>query len=254
MMMFEHDAGRPARADLARWGVCMLAVLGLHGAVVFWLRDINPPKIGLPAPTPPILLELAPEPVAPPPPEPLPPEPAPPQTLLEPPPPEPALPPPQEEPAPPPEAVLPVQKPPPVKRPPPPPRPVTHQLPVRPRTVAQSAQAPPAQAPVAPVPAAPPPGALAARWESTVSAYIARFRQYPVMAQRRGDEGVALVHFVVDRGGNVSSVVLVRSSGHPELDREATAWLARAQPVPPPPPEVTQSRIELVIPMRFALH
>jgi protein TonB len=74
------------------------------------------------------------------------------------------------------------------------------------------------------------------------------------LAQRRGDEGVALVHFVVDRAGNVSSVTLVRSSGHPDLDREATAWVMRAQPVPPPPPEIAQNRIELAIPMRFALH
>jgi protein TonB len=49
-------------------------------------------------------------------------------------------------------------------------------------------------------------------------------------------------------------VTLARSSGHPDLDREATAWVARAQPVPPPPPEITQTRIELLIPMRFELH
>ena len=86
-----------------------------------------------------------------------------------------------------------------------------------------------------------------------MAAYIARFRQYPVAAQRRGDEGVALVRFVVDRAGNVSSVTLVRSSGHADLDSEAISWVGRAQPVPPPP-EIAGSRIDLVIPLRFALH
>jgi protein TonB len=257
MMMSAHDSGGPSRADFALWAFCMLAVLGLHGGAVFWLRDINPPKIGVPTPPPPILLELAPEPVAPPPPlEPSPPEPPPPQAAPEPPPPEPEPPPPpkREEPAVVPDVVLRVPKPPPVRRPPPPPRPVVHEPPPVERPVAPPVAAPPVSAPPAPVAAAPPTGAVAARWQSAVAAYIARFRQYPVSAQRRGDEGVALVHFSVDRAGNVSSVSLVRSSGHPDLDSEATAWVARAQPVPAPPPEITQSRIELVIPLRFELH
>jgi protein TonB len=143
-------------------------------------------------------------------------------------------------------------KPPPVTHPPL--RPVVRQAAQVAPPAVPPAQAKPATAAPAPASAAPPPGMLAARWESAVAAYIARFRQYPVMAQRRGDEGVALVRFAVDRAGNVSSVSLARSSGHPDLDREATAWVARAQPVPPPPPEITQSRIELMIPMRFELH
>jgi protein TonB len=95
---------------------------------------------------------------------------------------------------------------------------------------------------------------VSVRWESTVAAYIARFKHYPVTAQRRGDEGVALMRFMVDRAGNVSSVALVRSSGHADLDQEAQSWIQRAQPLPAPPPEITQSRIELVIPLRFTLH
>jgi periplasmic protein TonB len=252
MIISDHHVWRPTKADYARWGLCMLAVLALHGVAVWWLRDIDPPKIGLPAQTPPILLELAPEPVAPPPP----PEPAPPQPLpreASPPVPEPPPPPPPEQHAAPDEAALPVLKPPPVKRPPSP-RPVVRQPPPVVQPTPPAAASTPAPAPPAPVQAAPPQGALASKWESAVAAYIARFKQYPVLAQRRGEEGVAVVHFVVDRAGNVSSVTLVRSSGHPDLDTEATAWVARAQPVPPPPPEITQSRIELKIPLRFELH
>jgi protein TonB len=252
MILSGHDVWRPSKADFARWGACMLAVLGLHGAAVFWLRDVNPPKIGFPVTTPPILIELAPVTATPPPPpEPFPSEQRPRMDL--PPSPEPALPPRQEESATAPDAALPVPKLPPVKRPPPP-RPVVRQPPLVAQAAAPPVLTPPTSGPAAPIPAAPPRGVLAAHWESAVAAYIARFRQYPVLAQRRGEEGIALVHFVVDRAGNVSSVTLIRGSGHPDLDREATAWVARAQPVPPPPPEITQSRIELMIPLRFELH
>ena len=106
--------------------------------------------------------------------------------------------------------------------------------------------------PAAPAAAAPSPQ-VAANWQGQLVAHIALFKRYPVAAQRRGDQGVAYVRFVIDRNGNVLSATLARSSGHAVLDDEATAWLERAQPLPKPPPEIAQDRMELILPMRFAL-
>jgi TonB family protein len=49
------------------------------------------------------------------------------------------------------------------------------------------------------------------------------------------------------------AAVVVRSSGHDDLDQEALAWIQRAQPLPRPPPEVATDPIELVVPLRFEL-
>jgi protein TonB len=45
----------------------------------------------------------------------------------------------------------------------------------------------------------------------------------------------------------------VRSSGHPELDSEVMAMIQRAQPLPAFPPQMTQSSVQLVVPIRFSL-
>jgi len=43
----------------------------------------------------------------------------------------------------------------------------------------------------------------------------------------------------------------VRSSGSNLLDRETLALVERAQPLPPPPPEVSGSQIAVVVPIRY---
>ncbi len=92
-----------------------------------------------------------------------------------------------------------------------------------------------------------------ASWESTVSARLALFKRYPLMAQRHGVEGVVLVRFRVDHHGMVHGVALVQSSGHADLDQEAEALVERAEPLPPPPADRTEERIELQLPIRFSL-
>jgi protein TonB len=102
--------------------------------------------------------------------------------------------------------------------------------------------------------AAPAPNQAPATWQGAVRAHLALFKRYPLIAQRRGEEGVAQVRFVMDHAGRVVSVALVGGSGHPDLDQEALAWIQRAQPFPVPPPEMGQGPVELLIPLRFELH
>lgn len=269
---------RPARG-VARWGGSLLLALGVHAAagvaMVAWHVPITPSEADPPA----VLLELAPLPVAPP--EPAPaidiplPEPMPEpviEPLPEPPPPEPEPvveePPPPPEPPPvvEPEVVLPKPPPEPPKpkpevkkeapkpkpeKPKPPPRPVAQPV--------QQAQPAPAAAPpapaAAPVPAAPAPSAAPSRaiptWQGRVLGHLERHKRYPRSAQARRQEGVAQVRFTIDREGRVLSVQLDRSSGHSVLDEETVEMVRRASPLPAPPDEMAQDRIELVVPVQF---
>ena len=107
--------------------------------------------------------------------------------------------------------------------------------------------------------AAPMPGASARdsdavpNWKSRLVAQIERSKRYPAEAQSRGEQGVAQVAFSVDRGGGVHNARVVRSSGSSILDRDALAWLDRAQPLPPPPAEMTGAQIPLSVPLRYNL-
>jgi protein TonB len=82
-------------------------------------------------------------------------------------------------------------------------------------------------------------------------AQLHRAKRYPAEARQRREEGTARLSFSIDRSGRVVSYQLVGSSGSAALDQEALAMIQRASPLPPPPPEVTGSRISLTVPVRF---
>ncbi len=141
----------------------------------------------------------------------------------------------------------------------PPPRASRPEVPAEtsePRGEAALAAPPPAR-PAAPSPPAAPPqtaaGAAAPSWQSSLLAHLERNKRYAAAALARRQQGVAVVRFVMDRDGMVLSVKLERESGYAALDDEALALVTRAQPLPPPPPEVKGDRIELVVPVQFFL-
>lgn len=62
------------------------------------------------------------------------------------------------------------------------------------------------------------------------------------------------VSFSVDAQGRVSNVTLQIRSGTASLDREAVAVVSRAQPLPPPPPEMLQKgAVRVRMPIDFNL-
>ncbi len=105
--------------------------------------------------------------------------------------------------------------------------------------------------------AAPAPGASARNpnalpnWKSRLVARLERYKRYPEQARARGERGVAQVAFSVDRSGGVHSARIVRSSGSHALDDATLALVARAQPLPPPPPEIRGGRIAIVVPISY---
>jgi len=94
-----------------------------------------------------------------------------------------------------------------------------------------------------------------ASWEARILAKLESKKRYPRACQARHEEDAVYVKFVLNRQGEVlPGSAIVRSNGYPLLDSEALDLLKRASPLPPPPPEVHEQEIELIVPVEFYLH
>jgi protein TonB len=89
------------------------------------------------------------------------------------------------------------------------------------------------------------------RWQSLLAAHIEHFKRYPSEARSRGDQGTAKVAFTIDHEGRLLSSRIVESSGSASLDHETLAMLARAQPMPRPPDQLSDAELTFVVPVRF---
>lgn len=97
------------------------------------------------------------------------------------------------------------------------------------------------------------PGA-AADYVSLLRAWLEKHKDYPRRARSRGQEGTALLYFVMDRNGRVLEYDLRSSSGYRILDDEVRKMIERAQPLPVPPVELLQNdRREFLLPVEFGL-
>lgn len=94
---------------------------------------------------------------------------------------------------------------------------------------------------------------VSASWETTLVKHLQQFKRYPGDAQSRGEEGVVMLSFSVDRTGHVLAHRIVRSSGHPDLDAEVMSMIERAQPLPAFPSTMTDAKLDLTVPIRFSL-
>lgn len=86
-----------------------------------------------------------------------------------------------------------------------------------------------------------------------LQAWLEEHKEYPRRARNRRQQGVVWLYFVMDRQGHVLEHRIDRSSGYDLLDREVEAMIARAQPLPAIPADMTQARLELVVPVQFQL-
>lgn len=231
--------------DVARWSVCFALAVAFHGAGVAALLARWSEHTDLVANAPVIMVDLAPAAVSPNiMPNELPPGPQQPETEPEAEPEKPIekveLPPDaQADPV----AVMPPPKP--AEKPKEKPRQKQASLPSAPSTAEQKADQS----------AAPMPGAFSRNsdavpnWKSQLVARLERYKRYP--SEARGEHGVAQLAFSVDRIGGVHNARITRSSGSEILDHEALALVQRAQPLPPPPPEMPGTRIPIVVPIRY---
>jgi periplasmic protein TonB len=67
--------------------------------------------------------------------------------------------------------------------------------------------------------------------------YLNKFMRCPILSARLGQQGTAIVHFVMDAENHVTKVEITKSSGVPAIDEQAIAVIRRAEPLPPVPPD-----------------
>ncbi|RUM40841.1 MAG: hypothetical protein DSY34_04615 [Desulfurobacterium sp.] len=81
---------------------------------------------------------------------------------------------------------------------------------------------------------------------------IERRKFYPPLARRFGIEGKVVVRIVVDRGGKLKEVSVVKSSGNKILDRAALKLIKKCD-FPPLPSEYQKETFDVEIPIRYEL-
>jgi periplasmic protein TonB len=114
----------------------------------------------------------------------------------------------------------------------------------------EKAPPPPPQMTAPPRPRAPSSGQVSS-WHRSIVAQIERHKGYPAAAQARREQGVAQLAFTIDRQGHVTASRVVRSSGFAALDQETVATVRRAQPFPPPPPNLPGATFDFTLPIGF---
>jgi len=90
-------------------------------------------------------------------------------------------------------------------------------------------------------------------YRSKLSAWLEQHKDYPRRARRLGQEGTAVLHFVINREGRVLEWELRSSSGHRLLDSAVKEMIQRANPLPPMPESLRLAKLELTVPVNFLL-
>jgi periplasmic protein TonB len=83
--------------------------------------------------------------------------------------------------------------------------------------------------------------------------WLDRHKDYPRLAQRRGEEGTVVLAFTLNRYGMVLEHAIVRSSGYTMLDNTVEHLIRRAQPLPAIPPEMNVELLQVIVPIEFRL-
>jgi protein TonB len=229
------------RAEALRWAMCFAVVVVMHGlAALAFLMDTSVAS-DFDAGAPVVMLEL-PDIAAAPAVLPNDVEPGPPEPESDP------TPPPPEEETKPPEVMAELALP--IPEPPKPQPPVEE----KPPTATPSVEIPLSEeAPPSPGAEVQTPRTNVIRWQSALAAHIERFKRYPQEARAHEEQGVARVAFTIDHEGRLLTSRIVQSSGSATLDEETLAMLARAQPMPRPPEQLSDSKLSFVVPVRFSL-
>ena len=83
--------------------------------------------------------------------------------------------------------------------------------------------------------------------------WLAEHRRYPRRARMRRLEGTAVLQIELTADGQVRTSRIASSSGHQQLDQAVRRMLSRAQPLPPPPPDLDVAGRILTVPVDFSL-
>ena len=96
-----------------------------------------------------------------------------------------------------------------------------------------------------------PSAAQVASWHRRIALQVERNKGYPASARARHETGTAELAFTINRNGMITASRVVRTSGFASLDQETIDTVRRAQPFPPPPPNMPGDTFEFTVPIRF---
>lgn len=86
-----------------------------------------------------------------------------------------------------------------------------------------------------------------------ISQRLARYKEYPRIAQMRGWEGSVTMRLRVAPSGHLIDAELHTSSGHEVLDKQALAMAIQARQLPVPPEELSGGEVAVLVPIVFRL-
>jgi protein TonB len=88
---------------------------------------------------------------------------------------------------------------------------------------------------------------------AALASRIDRSKFYPRASRRLGEEGIAVVGFVIRRDGELTDIHIVESSGHRRLDEAALKTLRRATPFERIPDAIDREQWPITVPIAFSL-
>ena len=83
--------------------------------------------------------------------------------------------------------------------------------------------------------------------------FLSQYVQYPVECQKGGIQGRVICQFAVAKNGKIEDVRVVRSGGHPLLDKEAVRVLRSMPKWIPGKKRGEPVRVKYTVPVNFAL-
>ena len=92
---------------------------------------------------------------------------------------------------------------------------------------------------------------LIAGWGAEIRARVERHKRYPSALRDSRAEGTAMVRLQIDRSGTLTSLGLVRSSGHAALDEAALQAVRRAARFPSAPERLRRQNFDFELPITF---
>lgn len=90
-------------------------------------------------------------------------------------------------------------------------------------------------------------------YSSLLANAIAKYKQYPKIAQMRGWQGTVIADLEIDSKGAVMSVKIKKSSTYEVLDNEALEMIKKASPFPAPPENLRGKNFNVLVPISFKL-
>ena len=90
-------------------------------------------------------------------------------------------------------------------------------------------------------------------YSSLLAAAIAKYKQYPKIAQMCGWQGLIIIELQLNPQGGVIYSQIKKSSGYDVLDQEALEMIKRASPFPQPPEALRNKNFTVLVPISFKL-